>query len=126
MTEKLCLHSFCVCLDVSRVEEVATCLLRLRDRTGNDLTGCCVTVQVSASSQTVLGVPHLSQPTDIERFLSLTTPTLPGKIGGVPTLVRPFCDSIFTGTRSYTGVCCHSCLGMCFLTCSALLWVSRI
>ncbi len=57
-------------------------------------------------SQTVLGMPQFSQPSDIERFLSLTTPTLPTKIGAVPTLVCPLEPDL--------QMCCHVpwCLAM--------------
>ena len=50
-------------------------------------TGVSVCAQVPTASQTVLSPPQPALPTDIERFLSLTTPTLPSKGAAQPQLV---------------------------------------
>ena len=60
-------------------------------------THVCLCAQVPTASQTVLSPPQPSPPTDIERFLSLTTPTLPSKGVAQPQLVcaRSFQSSDF-------------------------------
>ncbi len=71
------------------------------------LTDACASMQVAASLQTVLGMPQPSQPTDIERFLSLTTPILPSKSGAHPKLVRR-CTTHFRRLLVQVCFCTHT------------------
>ena len=71
-------------------------------------TRVSVCAQVPTASQTVLSPPQPALPTDIERFLSLTTPTLPSKGAAQPQLVcaRSFLSPLTSSWRvSWTAQC---------------------